>query len=253
MSSAFLNKKHSSMPGHTVWHQAFAPRGPKRLKFQAGLTWIILLSILVPSWNIIRNASAGGPGEDRGGSPRPGKGSLRKQTCLGGVGGGRGGGQVPAHLLLSVPRGGALGSVQPGDHYGRWAGRCQDWTWTSLLSWTAEKVALVSSVVHLPVTFKSLVWPCDLHWSLASFRRDSDKPSNLDMVSVLIRLQPQQRHSLGLAEPTMFGRPCLNRRLLVTARVCSPRLCGADQQHLGVLKGSSCLTLGNELCPNRDH
>lgn len=115
------------------------------------------------------------------------------------------------------------------------------------------KGALVSSVVHLPVTFKSLVWPCDLHWSLASFRRDSDKPSNLDMVSVLIRLQPQQRHSLGLAEPTMFGRPCLNRRLLVTARVCSPRLCGADQQHLGVLKGSSCLTLGNELCPNRDH
>ena len=103
------------------------------------------------------------------------------------------------------------------------------------------------------VTFKSLVWPCDLHWSLASFRRDSDKPSNLDMVSVLIRLRPQQRHSLGLAEPTMFGRPCLNRRLLVTARVCSLRLCGADRQHLGVLKGNSCLTLGNELCPNRDH
>ena len=38
ISSAFLNKKHSSMPGHTVLHQAFAPRGPKRLKFQAGLT-----------------------------------------------------------------------------------------------------------------------------------------------------------------------------------------------------------------------
>ena len=49
------------------------------------------------------------------------------------------------------------------------------------------------------VTFKNFVWPCDLHWSLASFRRDSDRPRNLDMVSVLIRLQPRQRASLGLA------------------------------------------------------
>ena len=39
----------------------------------------------------------------------------------------------------------------------------------------------VSCVVRLPGNFKSL-WLPDMHWSLASFRRDSDKPRNLDMV-----------------------------------------------------------------------
>ena len=74
-------------------------------------------------------------------------------------------------------------------------------------------------------TFKSL-WLPDMHWSLASFRRDSDKPRNLDMVSVLIRLRPRQRDFLGPAEPTMFGP----RLLLITARVCDwARLCRANR------------------------
>ena len=105
ISCAFLKKKHSSMPGHTVLHPAFAPRGPKRLKFQAGLTWITLLSILGPfKHNLECQCRRTWRRQQR--QSKPGKSSFRKLTCLGA--------QAPAHRPQSVPRGGALGSVQPG-------------------------------------------------------------------------------------------------------------------------------------------